>query len=189
MAQDPMAQGMARRLETSRHDEVDPTDPSADPRWAPVASVLRRYGQQPQALIEGMHAAQRAFGFLAPATLRSLADTLGVPLATVYGVATFYHLFTLQPPGTHSCVVCLGTACHLDGGPAILAALVEAHDLEPGKTSPSGELSLSVARCIGACSLAPLVVLDGEIVGRVTPEATLERVSSWFDTPPGGIGS
>jgi bidirectional [NiFe] hydrogenase diaphorase subunit len=127
-----------------------------------------------------MHAAQQSFGCLEPATLRALAEALGVPLAKVYGVATFYHLFTLQPPGAHRCVVCLGTACHLQGGPAIVAALSEAHGVETGGTSARGELSLLVARCIGACSLAPAVVLDGEILGRVTPDAMLARVAPWF---------
>ncbi len=159
--------------------------PSPDARWKLVSATLRRHGNRPQALIEGMHAAQESYGCLDAATLRALADALGVPLAKVYGVATFYHLFTLQPPGAHTCVVCLGTACHLKGGPALLAALAEAHDVEPGTTTAGGELSLLVARCVGACSLAPVVVLDGDTVGRVTRETVLERVAPWFSRPPG----
>jgi len=160
-----------------------PPLPSADKRWRIVSTALRRLGQRPHGLIEGMHAVQEAFGYLEPAALRYLADALGVPLAKVFGVATFYHHFQLRPPGAHTCVVCLGTACHLRGGPAILAALGTAHGVKPGGTTPGGELSVAVARCIGTCSLAPAVVLDGAIVGGMSPEAVLERVSGWFAGP------
>lgn len=175
-----MAHGVAQRPDSPGGEPDTAGKPSRDARWKLVAATLRRQGHRPQALIEGMHAAQESFGCLDPATLRALADALGVPLAKVFGVATFYHLFTLKPPGAHTCVVCLGTACHLKGGPAILAALTAAHDVEPGKTSAGGELSLLVARCIGACSLAPAVVIDGDTIGRVTPELVLERVGSCF---------
>ncbi|MCL4683940.1 NAD(P)H-dependent oxidoreductase subunit E [Myxococcota bacterium] len=181
-----MTQTVAGRPESSRETE----GPAArrvqeDPRWKPVAATLRRQGHRPDALIEGMHAAQQAFGWLDPAVLRALAEALDVPLAKVFGVATFYHLFTTRPLGTHGCIVCLGTACHLKGGPEILAALTRAHPVEPGQTSPGAEMTLTVARCIGACTLAPLVVLDGEIAGPVTVEEVLERVERWFGPASG----
>lgn len=180
-----MAHGVAQRPDSPSREPRPGGKPSHDTRWKLVSATLRRHGNRPQALIEGMHAAQESYGCLDAPTLRALADTLGVPLAKVYGVATFYHLFTLQPPGLHTCVVCLGTACHLKGGPELLAAIAQAHDIESGKTSEGGELSLLVARCVGACSLAPVVVIDGETVGRVTPEAVLERVAPWFSNPSG----
>lgn len=157
-----------------------PAPPSGDKRWRLVSTALRRQGQRPDGLIEGMHAVQQAFGFLEPAALRYLADALGVPLAKVFGVATFYHHFQLRPPGAHTCVVCLGTACHLRGGPAIVQALSAAHGVKPGGTTAGGELSVAVARCIGTCSLAPAVVLDGAILGGMTPDSVLARVAGWF---------
>lgn len=158
-----------------------PPPPSADKRWKLVTTVLRRQGHAPHALIEGMHAVQQAFGSLEPASLRFLADALGVPLSKVYGVATFYHHFVLEPPGTHTCVVCLGTACHLKGGPAILSTVERAFHVKPGQTTAGGELSLLVARCIGVCSLAPAVVVDGQVEGPRTPEQVLERLAPCFD--------
>ena len=180
-----MAHGVAQSPDPPEREPRAAAKTSRDVRWKLVAAALRRQGDRPQALIEGMHAAQASFGCLEPATLRALADALGVAPAKVYGVATFYHLFTLQPPGAHTCVVCLGTACHLKGGPGIVAALAEAHGVNPGETSPGGELSVLVARCIGACSLAPAVVIDGDTIGRATPEAVLERVGSWFSSRDG----
>lgn len=164
-----------------------PHPPGADKRWRIVSTALRRQGQHPHGLIEGMHAVQEAFGYLEPAALRYLADALGVPLAKVFGVATFYHHFQLRPPGAHTCVVCLGTACHLKGGPAILGALSDAHDVKPGGTTAGGELSVAVARCIGTCSLAPAVVLDGAIVGGATPDSVLARVAGWFEGAGEGL--
>lgn len=158
-----------------------PQTPSSDKRWKLVTTVLRRQGNEPHALIEGMHAVQEAFGSLDPAALRFLAERLGVPLSKVYGVATFYHHFVLEPPGRHRCVVCLGTACHLKGGPAILSAIERAHHVKPGHTTADGELSLLVARCIGVCSLAPAVVLDGKAEGPRTPEQVLARLAPCFE--------
>jgi bidirectional [NiFe] hydrogenase diaphorase subunit len=181
-----MTQAVTGRPEVRCQAEASSAESvSADPRWKPVAATLRRLGQRPDALIEGMHAAQQAFGFLGPAVLRTLAEALDLPLARVFGVATFYHLFTLKPPAAHSCIVCLGTACHLNGGPEILEALTQAYPLTPDQSGGDDEVSLHVARCIGACSLAPLVVFDGEIAGRVTRERVLEHVASWFPQAPG----
>jgi len=156
--------------------------PTEDKRWKVVDAALRRLGHRPQALIEAMHAIQRTFGYLEPASLRYLAEALVVPLAKVYGVATFYHHFTLSPPAPHSCVVCLGTVCHIKGGPSILAALEAAHDVTLGGRTHDGALSVVVARCIGACSLAPAVVVDGKTLGPTTPDAVLERVRPFFET-------
>lgn len=164
-----------------------PDAPSADKRWKIVATSLRRLGHRPESLIEGMHAVQASFGSLQPAALRWLAETLGVPLSKVYGVATFYHLFHLTPPGQHACVVCLGTVCHLKGGPRILEALSRAHGIGPGETTPGGELSILVARCVGACSLAPVVVIDDEVTGPATPEGVADRVAAFFEEPEGSV--
>jgi len=162
---------------------VDP--PTADPRWDAVLAAIRRHGQRREALIEAMHAVQQGFGYLAPESLRFLAESLGLPLARVQGVATFYHHFRLAPPAPHRCVVCLGTVCHLKGARRILGA-VERH-VAAAATGGSGEaggaprdrIAVTEARCIGACSLAPLVVLDGETVGPVSADEVLVRMASW----------
>jgi bidirectional [NiFe] hydrogenase diaphorase subunit len=97
----------------------------------------------------------------------------------VYGVATFYNFFSLKPAGEHTCVVCLGTACYVKGAGAILQALESRYAIKAGETTPDGKLSLVTARCLGACGLAPAVVFDGQVAGRIGTEATLARVEPW----------
>jgi bidirectional [NiFe] hydrogenase diaphorase subunit len=108
--------------------------------------------------------------------LEKVAHALRVPLSQVYGVATFYHFFTLKPQGEHACVVCMGTACYIKGGGQILEAMEKEFGVKPGETSADGKLSVLTARCIGACGLAPVVVFDGQIIGKLTPEQTVSNI-------------
>jgi bidirectional [NiFe] hydrogenase diaphorase subunit len=122
---------------------------------------------------------QECFGFLEPASLRYVAESLRVPPSRVYGVATFYHFFTMRPPGRHTCVVCTGTACYIKGAPLLLAELEKSLGIKPGETTPDGNVSLLTARCIGSCSLAPAVVLDQEIAGNLTAPVMAERIGRY----------
>jgi bidirectional [NiFe] hydrogenase diaphorase subunit len=106
-------------------------------------------------------------------------DALRVPLSRVFGVATFYNFFSLKPAGKHTCVVCMGTACYVKGAGQILSALEQKHEIKAGETTPDGSVSLVTARCLGACGLAPAVVFDGEVAGKIGVEATLARVKPW----------
>jgi bidirectional [NiFe] hydrogenase diaphorase subunit len=143
-----------------------PAPPNDDKRWKIVATRMRRMGDRPEALIEALHAAQEAFGFLDSDALEFVGDTLGVPHSRVFGVATFYSFFTLKPQGEHTCVVCTGTACYINGAGDILEAFDEGLGVKPKGTTEDGKLSLLTARCIGACSLAPAVVIDGQMKGK-----------------------
>lgn len=147
-----------------------------DKRRRLVDATMRRYGHSSYALIETMHSVQEAYGYLDDENLRYVADALRVPLSKVYGVATFYHFFTLKPQGEHTCVVCTGTACHIKGASMILNAIRENYDVEPGETTEDRTLSLLTARCIGSCGLAPAVVIDGEIAGQTTSDEVVERM-------------
>ena len=100
----------------------------------------------------------------------------GVACAAVYGVATFYHFFTLKPQGEHNCVVCLGTACYIKGAPHLIEAMEERYGIKPGETTPDGKVSLLTARCIGACGLAPAAVLDGNVGAKMTAPEFLTKV-------------
>jgi bidirectional [NiFe] hydrogenase diaphorase subunit len=144
-----------------------PAPPSDDKRWKIVETRMRRMGDRPAALIEALHAAQEAFGFLDEDALHFVGDTLGVPHSRVYGVATFYSFFTLKPQGEHTCVVCTGTACYINGAKDIINGLEKRMGLRPKQTTADGKVSLLTARCLGACSLAPAVVVDGEARGKV----------------------
>ena len=150
-----------------------------DPRWRRVNRVMRLHGYRPNALIETLHMVQDTFGFLEMEALKYVAKTLQVPLSRVYAVATFYHFFTLKPPGRHTCVVCMGTACYISGAAQIIDDIEQSLHIEPGETTADGAISLVRARCLGSSGLAPAVVLDGEIKGKITPTAVLETLERW----------
>ena len=161
--------------------------PSADPRFEQLEATLKRQQYRQDALIEVLHAAQNLFGFLEPALLRFVAQQLKLPPSRVYGVATFYHLFTLEPRGRHTCIVCTGTACYVKGANNLLAAVSQAVGVEPGQTTPNGELTLRTVRCLEPCGIAPVAVLDGTVHGHETPETLLEQVKGWLSR--GTVGS
>jgi bidirectional [NiFe] hydrogenase diaphorase subunit len=150
--------------------------PTDDKRWRIVDTAMRRQGFDTHALIESLHSVQQAFGYLDDEAMRYVARSLRVPLSKVYGVATFYHYFTLKPQGKHACVVCLGTACYIKGSGEILKEVSKRYSIVDGQTTPDGELSLLSARCIGACGLAPAAVIDGDVIGKATIEQVSDRL-------------
>jgi bidirectional [NiFe] hydrogenase diaphorase subunit len=156
-----------------------PSPPSDDKRWKLVAATMRRHGHQRHALIETLHTVQQSFGFLDDVSLRFVAHSLRLSLSQAYGVATFYHFFGLKPPGEHTCVVCMGTACYIKGAPALLAEAERSAGLKPGETTLDGRVSFLTARCLGSCSLAPAVVFDGEVAGKVGPSELHSRLQMW----------
>ena len=111
--------------------------PSDDKRWRVVDATMRRHGYKPSALIEALHAVQQAFGYLDEPSLRYVAGSLGVPLSRVYGVATFYHYFSMKPQGEHTCVVCTGTACYIKDSPALLRAIRPSSAWRPARRRPT----------------------------------------------------
>jgi bidirectional [NiFe] hydrogenase diaphorase subunit len=167
---------MQTRTATAPSKAIAP--PSDDKRWRVVDATMRRHGYAPSALIEALHAIQQAFGYLDDPSLAYVARSLRVPYAKVYGVATFYHFFSLKPQGEHTCVVCTGTACYIKGSGTLLDAISKAFDVAPGGTTADGMLSVLIARCLGACGLAPAAVFDGEVAGKLTPESIVERSRS-----------
>jgi bidirectional [NiFe] hydrogenase diaphorase subunit len=147
-----------------------------DKRWRMIDATMRRHGNRPSALIETLHTVQETFGFLDEDALRYVAAALHVPLSKVYGVATFYHFFTMKPQGRHTCVVCMGTACYIKGAQALLDALQKEYGVKPGETTDDNALSVLTARCIGGCGLAPAGVLDGDVVGKMSAEDLMKRL-------------
>ena len=146
--------------------------PNSDKRWRLVDATMRRHGYRASSLIEALHTVQEAFGFLDEDALRYVAGMLKVPLSKVYGVATFYHFFTLKPQGKHTCVVCMGTACYIKGAQAILDKIEAEYGVGPGETTPDNQLSVLTARCVGSCGLAPAVVFSGDVAGKLTADGT-----------------
>jgi bidirectional [NiFe] hydrogenase diaphorase subunit len=161
------------------------THPSGDKRFKLLEAAMKKHQFRADALIEVLHAAQQLFGYLEPDLLLFVARGLKLPPSRIYGVATFYHFFTLRPQGKHTCVVCTGTACYVKGADALLAAIKRQTGVGPGETTPDGNLSVLTARCLGACGIAPAAVLDGTVKGHETPDALLADVKGWV---PGGAG-
>jgi bidirectional [NiFe] hydrogenase diaphorase subunit len=155
------------------------TPPNQDKRWKLVDATMRRLGQHPRGLIETLHTVQEAFGYLDEDALTYVAASLRVPLSRAYGVATFYHFFSLKPAGEHTCVVCMGTACYIKGAPQLLEAVQNHLGIEAGETTADGKVSLLTARCLGSCGLAPAVVYDKDVAGKVSLQLMSERLAQW----------
>jgi bidirectional [NiFe] hydrogenase diaphorase subunit len=162
---------------TQNLKQIDP--PSDDKRWRIVQATMRRNGFKRSGLIETLHSVQESFGFLDEESLRYVSFSLRAPLSQVYGVSTFYHLFSLKPAGKHSCVVCTGTACYIKGAPQLLARIQETYGIKPGETTEDGRFSLLTARCVGSCGLAPVAVFDSEVQGNQSAEKTLTIMQAW----------
>ena len=153
---------------------------SGDKRFKILEAHMKKHQYRHDALIEILHKAQELFGYLEDDLLLFVAYRLKLPASRVYGVATFYHFFTLKPQGKHTCVVCLGTACYVKGSAKVLAAVEEKAKIKAGETTPDNQLSLLTARCIGACGIAPAVVYDGTVTPRQTPETAVEHLKGWI---------
>jgi len=153
---------------------------SGDKRFKILEAHMKKHQFKQDALIEVLHKAQELFGYLEDDLLLFVAHKLKLPASRVYGVATFYHFFTLKPQGAHTCVVCMGTACYVKGADKVLAAVEARTKIKAGETTPDNQLSLLTARCIGACGIAPAVVYDGVVTPRQTPETALAQVKGWM---------
>src|SRR5690349_11867742 len=160
--------------------------PSGDNRFKILEATMKRLQYQPDALIEVLHKAQELFGYLSTDLLIYIAHSLKLPPSRVYGVATFYHFFSLAPQGEHNCVICLGTACYVKGAAALLAAVEREAGVKAGATTPDNRLSLLTARCLGACGIAPAVVFDGNVAGHQTSEILVEQVREVLHTTTNG---
>jgi bidirectional [NiFe] hydrogenase diaphorase subunit len=158
-----------------------PKLPSEDKRWKIIQNTMKKNGYNPDSLIEVLHTVQEYFGFIDEDALKFVSESLNIPYSRAYSVVTFYHYFTLKPKGEHICVVCTGTACYIKGANNLLAHLKNHHDLSDGDTTNDGKVSLLTARCVGACSLAPVVVVDNKILGEVNSEKLDEVIKRCRD--------
>ena len=153
---------------------------SGDKRFKILEAHIKKHQFKQDALIEVLHKAQELFGYLEDDLLLFISHKLKLPPSRVYGVATFYHFFTLKPKGKHTCVVCMGTACYVKGAEKVISAIQDFAKIKPGETTADNQVSLLTARCIGACGIAPAVVYDGTVTPRQTPASALERVKGWI---------
>lgn len=163
--------------------------PSGDARFKAVDRALKRLHYQQDALIEVLHVAQEAFGYLDEDLLIYVARQLKLAPSWVFGVATFYHFFSLEPKGEHQCIVCMGTACYVKGAGEIVAHLEKEYGIKAGETTADGKFSLTEARCLGSCGLAPILIVDEETLGKETPETTAIKVREMLNGKAGKNGN
>lgn len=146
-----------------------------------MSPVFAKYEGQLGTLIPILQKAQAIYGYLPMPVLQHIADHLEVSLGKVYGVTTFYSQFYLERRGRHILKLCDGTACHVKGSPMLLTAIQEEFGVGPGQTTPDGQLTLEIVYCLGSCALAPMAVLDEEVIGRVQRESLLRRIRKQLD--------
>lgn len=150
-----------------------------DNRYKLLNRAITKHQGNGRALIEVLHVAQDIFGFLSDELLIYIARALKLPLSTVYGVVTFYHFFRLKPTGEHTFVLCMGTACYVKGAADIQKKVEEYCKCKFGETSEGNKVSLIFSRCVGSCGLAPVAILDDQVVGKLTPEESVKRIKEW----------
>lgn len=149
-----------------------------DPRFAELDTLIEAARLTPGSLIAVLHRAQQLFGFLPEEVQRHIAIGMQIPPSEVYGVVTFYNYFSTEPVGKYPISVCMGTACYVRGADRILSLLQTELGIQPGEVTPDGLFSLEVCRCIGACGLAPVITVAGEVHGKLTEGETRKLVAA-----------
>lgn len=141
-----------------------------------VNEIIDHYGAERMHALAILQDIQREYNYLPRQSLEQTAQRLGVPEGEIYRMATFFTSFSLQPKGEYVCKVCMGTACHVLGGPRILESLERELGIKAGETTPDGEFSLESVRCLGACALGPIVVVNEEPHGHTTPDRAAKLI-------------
>jgi len=135
-----------------------------------IDAIVERHNANPSSLITILHEVQESVGYLPEEVLDRVAEKMGVPVADVHGVVTFYSLFSMKPKGRHRITACKGTACYVKGAPRVLERLESELGITAGDTTKDTEFSLDVVRCLGACGLGPVVTVDDDVFARVKPD-------------------
>ena len=150
-----------------------------------LLEVIEKNKDLPGALLPVLHEAQEIYGYLPIEVQQMVADGLGVSLSEVYGVATFYSRFSLTPKGKHQINVCLGTACYVKGSDKVLEEVEKMLGIKSGECTPDGVFSIKSCRCVGACGLAPVMMIDEEVYGKLTP-AEVHKILADYMAREGG---
>lgn len=142
----------------------------ADKNAQKLQEVIEKYRDTKGALIPVLHEAQEIYGYLPMNVQKQISEGLNIPLTEIYGVVTFYTQFSLQPKGRFKVSICMGTACYVKGASHILDKLQEKLGIHVGECTDDGKFSLDACRCIGACGLAPVMMINDDVYGRLTPD-------------------
>ena len=145
-----------------------------------IAEVIEEYKDREGSLIQILHIAQGIYGHLPLELQQFIAEKLDKPLSEIYGVVTFYSFFSTQPRGENSIKVCLGTACYVRGGKKIVDRVKEILDIQIGETTQDGKFTLEVMRCIGACGLAPAMLINDKVYKQVNPDKLKSIIEKYY---------
>ena len=157
------------------------------PGFTLIDAIVHKHNVQPGAVIPILQEIQDAYGYIPPVAITRISENMSVSAGEIYGIVTFYSQFRLQPVGKHVIKVCHGTACHLNGAERIAHALARTTGAEEGETSPDGMITVERVACIGCCSLAPCVMVDDEVHGRLTLGEVDDIVKKIKDAEEAGI--
>jgi NADH-quinone oxidoreductase subunit E/NADP-reducing hydrogenase subunit HndA len=146
---------------------------------AKIKDICKSFNNEAGELINVLHKTQESFGYLPAEVQEVIARELNVSVAKVYGVVTFYSFFTMIPKGKHPISICTGTACYVRGAEKVLDEFKRILDVKVGETTPDGKFSLSCLRCVGACGLAPVVMVGEKVYGRVSPDGVKDIVKEY----------
>lgn len=144
-----------------------------------LKDICKSFNNDGGELINVLHKAQHTFGYLPAEVQEIVAEELNVPVAKVYGVVTFYSFFSMLPKGQHPISVCTGTACYVRGAEKVLDEFKRILKVQVGDTTPDGKFSLSCLRCVGACGLAPVVMIGEKVYGRVSPDGVKDILNEY----------
>ena len=150
-------------------------------KHAAMDKIIAQWKNVPGALVQVLEKVQDVYGYLPLEVQQYVAEGMNAPLEEVYGIVTFYSFFTIYPKGKHVISVCLGTACYVKGSGDVLTRLEERLGIIPGQCTKDGLFSLDACRCVGACGLAPVVIIDGVAHGRMTPAKVDELLKQYRD--------
>lgn len=144
-----------------------------------IKTICKSFNNEPGELINVLHEAQHTFGYLPAEVQEVIANELDVPVAKIYGVVTFYSFFTMIPKGRHPISICTGTACYVRGAETVLEEFKKELKVDVGETTADGNFSISCLRCVGACGLAPVVMVGEKTYGRVSPEMVKDIIKEY----------
>ena len=144
-----------------------------------LETILQKYDKDKSNLIQVLNEVQETYGYIPNHCQKGIAEYLGMEMAEVYGVITFYARFTLKPRGMYNISVCLGTACFVKGAEKVLDAAKEKLKIDVGQTTEDGKFSIEAIRCIGACGLAPVFTVNEEVFANATPEVMLKVIEEY----------
>ncbi len=163
-------------MEKQKCEGCNGTDPK-------MTEILEKYTEDKSNLIQILNEVQEYYGYVPEKAQLAISEYLKIPMAEVYGVVTFYARFTLKPKGKYHIAICLGTACFVKGSEQILNRAKERLGIVEGETTKDGKFSLEATRCIGACGLAPVFTVNGEVYGKATVKKLDEILDKIMENP------